>query len=98
MALSTEDILSLGFSKVDDWSTDIVDSYVYRVNRYDKPRNTQNVYRLDHLIDTDYFELKSTLQRETDFNMALLSFNGELETVDDLFDLFENFKENNRKI
>jgi len=96
--VSQEEIENLGFAKVDNWSSDIVDSYVYIVNRYDKPRNTVNSYRLDHLIDTDYFELKSTLQRETDFNMRLMSFDGELETVDELFDLFELMKEHNRKI
>ena len=96
--ISQEEIENLGFTKVDNWSSDIVDSYVYTVNRYDKPRNTINLYRLDQLIDTDYFELKSTLQRETDFNMALMSFNGELETIDELFDLFEMVKENARKI
>jgi len=96
--VSHEDVENLGFTKVDNWSSDIVDSYVYTVNRYDKPRNTINQYRLDHLIDTDYFELKSTLQRETDFNMSLMSFNGELETVEELFDLFEMVKENARKI
>lgn len=96
--ISHEDIENLGFTKVDNWSSDVTDSYVYTVNRYDKPRNTINLYRLDHLIDTDYFELKSSLQRETDFNMALMSFNGELETVDELFDLFEMVRENARKI
>ena len=96
--ISSDDILSLGFTKVDEWSTDVTDSYVYRVNRYDKPRNTINQYRLDRLIDTDYMELKSTLQRETDFCMATLSFNGELETIDDLFELFEQFREANRHI
>ena len=96
--ISSDDILSLGFTKVDEWSTDVTDSYVYRVNRYDKPRNTINQYRLDRLIDTNYMELKSTLQRETDFCMATLSFNGELETIDDLFELFEQFREANRHI
>lgn len=96
--ITNDQILNLGFTKVDEWSTDITDSYVYRVNRYDKPRNTINQYRLDRLIDTDYMELKSTLQRETDFNMATYSFNGELETIDELFDLFESFREANRKI
>ena len=96
--ITDSEILNLGFTKVDDWSTDVTDSYVYRVNRYDKPRNTINQYRLDRLIDTDYMELKSTLQRETDFCMATLSFNGELETIDDLFELFEQFREANRHI
>ena len=96
--ITDSEILDLGFTKVDEWSTDVTDSYVYRVNRYDKPRNTINQYRLDRLIDTDYMELKSTLQRETDFNMATYSFNGELETIDDLFELFESFREHNRHI
>ena len=96
--ISSDDILSLGFTKVDEWSTDVTDSYIYRVNRYDKPRNTINQYRLDRLIDTNYMELKSTLQRDTDFCMATLSFNGELETIDDLFELFEQFREANRHI
>lgn len=96
--ITSEEITNLGFTKVDEWSTDVTDSYVYRVNRYDKPRNTINQYRLDRLIDTDYMELKSTLQRETDFNMATYSFNGELETIDDLFELFESFREANRHI
>lgn len=92
------DILNLGFTKVPEWGTEVTNSYVYRVNRYDKPRNTINLYRLDRLIDTDYMELKSTLQRETDFNMSLMSFNGELETIDELFDLFELMREKNRTI
>lgn len=96
--ITSEEITNLGFTKVDEWSTDVTDSYVYRVNRYDKPRNTINQYRLDRLIDTDYMELKSTLQRETDFNMATYSFNGELETIDELFELFESFREANRHI
>ena len=96
--ISSDDILSLGFTKVDEWSTDVTDSYIYRVNRYDKPRNTINQYMLDRLIDTNYMELKSTLQRETDFNMALMSFNGEMTTIEDLFDLFEMFRENARKV
>jgi len=96
--ISSDDILSLGFTKVDDWSTDVTDSYVYRVNRYDKPRNTINQYRLDRLIDTDYMELKSALQRETDFMFPTYSFNGELETIDDLFELFESFREHDRHI
>jgi len=96
--VTSDEILALGFTKVDAWSTDVTDSYRYIVNRYDKPRNTINLYRLDRLIDTDYMELKSTLQRETDFNMALMSFNGELETIDELFDLFELMRERNRTI
>lgn len=96
--ITNSEIISLGFTKVDDWSTDITNSYVYIVNRYDKPKNTVNMYRLDRLIATNYFELKSSLQRETDFNMRLMSFNGELEIIDDLFDLFEMVKENARKI
>jgi hypothetical protein len=96
--ITGDQIEDLGFTKVPEWSTDVTDSYVYRVNRYDKPRNTINQYRLDRLIDTDYMELKSTLQRETDFNMATYSFNGELETIDDLFELFESFREHNRHI
>ena len=96
--ITGDQIESLGFTKVDEWSTDVTDSYVYRVNRYDKPRNTINQYRLDRLIDTDYMELKSTLQRETDFIFTTYSFNGELETIDELFDLFESFREANRKI
>ena len=93
-----EDILSLGFTKVDNWSTDITDSYVYIVNRYDKPRNTINQYRLDRLIDTDYIELVTTLQRETDFNMRLDSFNGEVDDIDSLFELFELMKDHARII
>lgn len=92
------DILDLGFTKVPEWGTEVTNSYVYRVNRYDKPRNTINQYRLDRLIDTDYMELKSTLQRETDFVFTTYSFNGELETIDELFDLLESFREANRKI
>lgn len=93
-----EEIIALGFTEVPEWDTDITVAYKYVVNRYDKPRNTINLYRLDRLIDTDYMELVSTLQRETDFNMRLMSFNGELATVDELFDLFEMFRENARKI
>jgi len=96
--ISEEDILLLGFTKVPEWDTDVTLAYKYEKNRYDKPRNTINLYRLDRLVDTDYMELKSTMQREMDFNMSTYSFNGELETVDDLFDLFENFKDLNNKI
>lgn len=93
-----EEILSLGFTEVPEWDTDITTAYKYVVNRYDKPRNTINLYRLDRLIDTDYMELVSSLQRETDFYMRTYSFNGELETIDDLFELFEQFREFNRKV
>ena len=93
-----EEILSLGFTEVPEWDTDITTAYKYVVNRYDKPRNTINLYRLDRLIDTDYMELVSSLQRETDFYMRLMSFNGELSTIEELFDLFEMFRENARKI
>ena len=96
--ISNDEILNLGFTVVDEWSTDVTVAYKYVVNRYDKPRNTINLYRLDRLIDTDYMELVSTLQRETDFYMRTYSFNGELEEIDDLFELFEQFKELNRKI
>lgn len=96
--ITHEEIISLGFTQVDDWSTDVTTAYKYVVNRYDKPRNTINLYRLDRLIDTDYMELVSSLQRETDFYMRLMSFNGELSTVEELFDLFEMFRENARKI
>jgi len=96
--ITTTDIENLGFTRVEAWSTDVTDSYQYTVNRYDKPRNTINLYRLDRLIDTDYMELKSTLQRETDFSMRLMSFNGELEDIDALFDLFDMMKENARKV
>jgi len=96
--ITNDEITWLGFTKVDSWSTDITDSYVYKVNRYDKPRNTINLYRLDRLIGTDYLELKSTLQRETDFLMPLMSFNGEVEDIDSLFELFESFRDHNRNI
>ena len=96
--ITNDEILNLGFTVVDEWSTDVTVAYKYVVNRYDKPRNTINLYRLDRLIDTDYMELVSSLQRETDFYMRLMSFNGELETIDELFDLLEMMKENNRKI
>ena len=96
--ITSNEIESLGFSRVPEWDTDVTLAYKYEKNRYDKPRNTINLYRLDRLVDTDYMELKSTLQRETDFTFPTYSFNGELETVDDLFDLFENFKDLNNKI
>lgn len=96
--ITSSDIESLGFSRVPEWDTEVTLAYKYEKNRYDKPRNTINLYRLDRLVDTDYMELKSTIQREVDFNMSTYSFNGELETVDDLFDLFENFKDLNNKI
>jgi hypothetical protein len=92
------DILGLGFSRVPEWDTEVTLAYKYEKNRYDKPRNTINLYRLDRLVDTDYMELKSTLQRETDFVFPTYSFNGELETIDDLFELFESFREHNRHI
>lgn len=96
--ITHDEIESLGFEKVDEWSTDVTDAYVYRVNRYDKPKNTQNIYRLDRLINTDYMELVSSLENEMYFQMRTYSFNGELENIDDLFELFEQFKEANRKI
>lgn len=96
--ITHEEILNLGFIEVPEWDTDITTAYKYVVNRYDKPRNAINLYRLDRLIDTDYMELVSSLQRETDFYMRLMSFNGELSTIDELFDLFEMFRENARKI
>jgi hypothetical protein len=96
--ITSADIEAIGFIKMEGWSTDIVDSYVYKVIRHDKPKNTHNVYRLDRLIDSDYFELRSSLQREMDFDFKTYSFNGELETVDDLFELMEEFRELNRKI
>lgn len=96
--ITDDQIESLGFTKVDAWSTDITDAYVYTTNRYDKPRNTINQYRLDRLIDTDYMELVTTLQRETDFCMRLDSFNGEIEDIDSLFELFELMKEHARTI
>ena len=96
--ITHEEIISLGFTQVDDWSTDVTTAYKYVVNRYDKPRNTINLYRIDRLNDTDYMELVSSLQRETDFYMRTYSFNGELETIDDLFDLFEQFRDHNRRI
>ena len=96
--ISEEDILLLGFTKVPEWDTDVTLAYKYEKNRYDKPRNTINLYRLDRLVDTDYMELKSTLQREMDFVFTTYSFNGELESIDDLFELFESFREYNRHI
>ena len=96
--ITSSDIESLGFSRVPEWDTEVTLAYKYEKNRYDKLGNTINLYRLDRLVDTDYMELKSTLQREMDFNMSTYSFNGELETIDELFDLFENFKDLNNKI
>lgn len=96
--ITDSEITNLGFIRVPEWDTEVTLAYKYEKNRYDKPRNTINLYRLDRLVDTDYMELKSTLQRETDFNMATYSFNGELETIDDLFELFESFREANRHI
>ena len=96
--ITSNEIESLGFSRVPEWDTDVTLAYKYEKNRYDKPRNTINQYSLDRLIDTNYMELKSTLQRETDFIFPTYSFNGELETIDELFDLFESFREANRKI
>lgn len=96
--ISDSEITNLGFIRVPEWDTEVTLAYKYEKNRYDKPRNTINLYRLDRLVDTDYMELKSTLQRETDFVFNTYSFNGELETIDDLFDLFELFKDNNTHI
>jgi len=94
--ISRDEIEWLGFTRVDNWSSDIIDSYKYIVNRYDKPRNTINLYRLDKLIGTDYIELKSTLQRETDFCMNTYSYNGEVTSIEDLFDLVELIRDHNR--
>ena len=96
--ITSSDIESLGFSRVPEWDTEVTLAYKYEKNRYDQPRNTINLYRLDRLVDTDYMELKSTLQRETDFIFTTYSFNGELESIDDLFELFESFREYNRHI
>lgn len=96
--ITSAEIESLGFAKMEEWSTEVMDSYVLKVNRYDKPKNTQNIYRLDRLVGTDYVELTSSLQRLSDFILRTYSFNGEVETVEDLFDLVEEFRELNRKI
>ena len=96
--ISNEEIIQLGFTKVDAWSTDVTDSYQYIKNRYDKPRNTINLYRIDRLINTDYFEIVSSLQRETDFYLRTYSYNGDIYEIDDLFDLFEQLKDLNAKV
>lgn len=95
--ITEEEILAQGFTKIDDLSTDIVDSYAYVVKRLDKGRNVLNVYRLDRLIDTDYFELTSTLQRERDYKLRTFGYNGDILTDEDLFDWMELAREQNRK-
>ena len=92
------EIQNLGFTKVNEWSTDITDSYIYVVNRLDKGRNVSNQYRLDRLIGTNYMELISTLQRDTDFKMRTYGFNGEIQDVDALFNLVEDARDHNRYI
>lgn len=95
--ITEEDILSLGFEKIDSWCSDVIVSYKYSVRRYDKGRDVYNIYRLDRYIDTDYFMLQSDLERLPDLRFLTRGFNGELETVGELFDIFEFMKEENRK-
>ena len=95
--ITEDEILSLGFERVEGWCTDIVDAYSYSVTRKDRGFQVYNKYRLERLIDTDYFVLESNLQRLPDLAYPTRGWNGDLETIDDLFEIFEFFKETNAK-
>ncbi len=101
--ITHEEILGLGFEYMEDWvetnwSDEETMSYRYTVNRTDKPSGSQNIYRLSRIVDTDYFNLASDLERLPEFKMFTRGWNGDLEDISDLFYLFESFKEANRKI
>lgn len=96
--ITHDDILTLGFTYVEEWSGDGISSYVYAENRRDKPRGTQNVYRLSRVDDTDYFNLVSDLERLPDFKMWTRGYNGEIDDISELFYIFDSFKTQNRKI
>lgn len=96
--ITHEEILGLGFEYMEDWSDEDTDSYKYTVVRRDKPKGTENIYRLSRIIDTDYFNLVSDLERLPDFKMFTRGWNGDLDDISDLFYVFESFKEANRKI
>lgn len=92
------DIKSLGFEYSPTLSTDEVTTYLYVVDRTDKPHGSQNIYRLDRLTDTDYFSLISDLERVPEFKMFTRGYNGDLADITELFNLFESFKSANSKI
>jgi len=99
--ITREEIEALGFVYAENISTDETDTYFYvedRAGDKGKPYGTRNIYRLDNLIDTDYYNLRSNLERTPEFEMWTRGFNGDLETITELFDIFEFFKEENAKI
>jgi len=96
--ITHEEILSLGFTYSEELSTDEIDSYLYTVKRKDKPKGTVNIYRLSRLIDTDYFNMVTDLERLPEFKHFTRGWNGDLEDISELFYIFEGFKEANRKI
>lgn len=96
--ITNEDIISLGFIYSDELSTDEFDVYIYSYRRKDKPKGTYNIYRLDRIVDTDYFHLTSDLERLPEFKHFTRGYNGTLDDISELFYWFENFKEANKKI
>lgn len=99
--ITREEIEALGFVYSDKLSDDEMDTYLYSVDRAGdrgKPYGTRNVYRLNNPISTDYYSLISDLERRPEFEMWTRGFNGPLETVTELFNIFENFKDVNKKI
>ena len=96
--ITNDQIEALGFEYSSTLSTDEVDTYLYVVDRTDKPSGSQNIYRLDRLVDTDYFNLTSRLERLPEFKMFTRGFNGFLDDITELFDIFESFKTQNLKI
>lgn len=97
MMITEDEILSLGFTKEPGWSTEDINAYSYSVTRTDRGFQVYNKYRLEREIDTDYFVLRSNIQRLPDLAYLTRGWNGDLETIDELFDIFENFKEINAK-
>lgn len=101
MSITREEIEALGFTYSDTLSTSEMATYLYVVDRAGdrgKPYGTQNVYRLDNPVSTDYYSLISDLQRKPEFEMWTRGFNGPLDTITELFNIFDNFKEANKKI
>lgn len=96
--ITHEEIEAIGFTYSAELSTDEVDTYFYIKNRRDKPKGSQNVYRLDRMVDTDYFNLTSDLERLPEFKMFTRGYNGFLDDISELFYIFESFKEQNLKI
>ena len=95
--ITEDEILLLGFTKEPGWSTETINAYSYSVTRTDRGFQVYNKYRLEREIDSDYFRLESNIQRLPDLAYPTRGWNGDLETIDDLFEIFEYFKTENRK-